>query len=102
MGIKLVWSPQAEDDVINIYVEIGLHQPQAAERYYEQFRQNVGLLADQPRLGQRHPEIAPTARILVQAPHVILYERSQTPIKDLFTRYRLSVLSMAGAICVTF
>lgn len=74
MGVKLIWSPQAEDDVISIYVEIGLHQPQAAERYYKQFRQKVGLLAAQPRLGQRHPEIAPTARMLVQAPYVILYE----------------------------
>lgn len=46
MAVKLVWSPQAEDDVINTYVEIGLHQPQAAERYYEQFRQKVGLLAE--------------------------------------------------------
>lgn len=74
MVVKLVWSPQAEDDVISIYVEIGLHQPLAAERYYEQFKQKVSLLADQPRLGQRHPEIAASARMLVEAPYVILYE----------------------------
>ena len=74
MVVKLVWSPQAENDVINIYVEIGLHQPQAAERYYKRFQQKVSLLVDQPRLGQRHPEIAPGARMLVEAPYVILYE----------------------------
>ncbi|MGM4985781.1 MULTISPECIES: type II toxin-antitoxin system RelE/ParE family toxin [Rhizobium] len=74
MVVKLVWSPQAEDDVISIYVEIGLHQPLAAERYYEQFKQKVSLLADQPQLGQRHPEIAASARMLVEAPYVILYE----------------------------
>ena len=71
MVVKLVWSPQAEDDVISIYVEIGLHQPLAAERYYEQFKQKVSLLADQPQLGQRHPEIAASARMLVEAPYVL-------------------------------
>ena len=31
-------------------------------------------MADQPQLGQRHPEIAASARMLVEAPYVILYE----------------------------
>jgi toxin ParE1/3/4 len=55
-------------------VEIGREQPQAAERFYERFQHKASLLADQPRLGMRHPEISPAARMLVEAPFVILYE----------------------------
>ncbi|WP_313906146.1 hypothetical protein [Rhizobium leguminosarum] len=32
------------------------------------------MLVDHPRLGERHPEIFRTARMLVEALHVILYE----------------------------
>lgn len=32
------------------------------------------MLAEYPRLGERHPEIFRTARMLVEAPYVILYE----------------------------
>ncbi|MGR9424372.1 hypothetical protein [Rhizobium leguminosarum] len=39
-----------------IFVEIGQEQPQAAERYFQQFRYKAGLLFDHPRLGERHPE----------------------------------------------
>lgn len=39
-------------------------------------------------LGQRHPEIAPTARMLVQAPYVILYETipdtDQEPVHTIY------------------
>lgn len=32
------------------------------------------MLIDHPRLGERHAEIFRTARMLVEAPYVILYE----------------------------
>ena len=74
MSVKLVWSPQAQADVRAIYVQLGLEQPQAAERYFESFQRKASLLVDQPRLGARHPEISKAARMLVEAPFVILYE----------------------------
>ncbi len=74
MPVKLIWSPQARADILDIYVQIGRGQPQAAERFYDRFQRKASLLIDQPRLGRRHPEIAPTARMLVEAPFVILYE----------------------------
>ncbi|WP_426238855.1 type II toxin-antitoxin system RelE/ParE family toxin [Pararhizobium sp. DWP1-1-3] len=74
MPADLVWSPLAQADIRRIYVEIGREQPQAAERFYERFQHKAGLLIDQPRLGMRHPEISPAARMLVEAPFVILYE----------------------------
>ena len=34
------------------------------------------MLIEHPRLGERHPEIFPSARMLVEAPYIILYETS--------------------------
>ncbi|MBY2998566.1 type II toxin-antitoxin system RelE/ParE family toxin [Rhizobium leguminosarum] len=74
MAVKLLWTPRARVDVKQVFVAIGKEQPQAAERYFQQFRYKAGLLIDHPRLGERHPEIFRTARMLVEAPYVILYE----------------------------
>jgi len=74
MPVDLVWLPQALKDVRDIYVRIGLEQPQAAERFFDSFERKAKLLAEQPRMGARHPEIGPSARMLVDAPFLILYE----------------------------
>ncbi|MBO3762339.1 type II toxin-antitoxin system RelE/ParE family toxin [Ciceribacter sp. L1K22] len=74
MRTRLLWTPRARADVKSIYINISKEQPAAAERYLERIRQKVGLLADHPRLGERHPEIFRSARMLVEAPYVVLYE----------------------------
>ena len=73
MAARLVWTPKARADVKSIYLHIAADQPRAAERYYQRFRTKVGLLREHPRLGERHPEIFRSARMLVEAPYVILY-----------------------------
>ncbi len=70
----------ARADVKAIYVDIGREQPQAAERYFERFRYKAELLREHPRLGERHTELFRSARMLVEAPYVILYET--TPDTD--------------------
>jgi toxin ParE1/3/4 len=74
MPADLVWSPLAAADIRRIYMEIGREQPSAAERFYERFQHKARLLIEQPRLGMRHPEISPAARMLIEAPFLILYE----------------------------
>lgn len=74
MPADLRWLPQALADVRDIYVQIGLEQPQAAERFFDSFERKAKLLTDQPRLGARRPEIRPSVRMLVLAPFVMLYE----------------------------
>lgn len=74
MAIKLVWTPLARADVKKIYIDIGRDQPRSAELYFERFRHKAELLCNQPRLGQRRPEIFASARMLIEAPYVILYE----------------------------
>ena len=74
MPVKLLWTPKARADVKKIYVDMGKEQPRSAERYFANFRRKAELLMEHPCLGNRHPEIFRTARMLVEAPYVILYE----------------------------
>ena len=74
MATRLVWTPKARADVKAIYLLIGREQPAAAERYFQWFREKAELLKNHPRIGERHPEIFRSARMLVEAPYVILYE----------------------------
>lgn len=74
MPTEILWSPQALEDLMDVYVTIGLDNPEAAERVYSAIENRIGLLAEFPRLGPRRPEIAPTARLLVEGSYVVLYE----------------------------
>jgi toxin ParE1/3/4 len=74
MKPDLVWSPQAREDLLDIYVFIGIDSPDAAESLYTAIEAKADLLIAHPRLGVRRPEIAPSARILIEGPYLILYE----------------------------
>ena len=80
MRAPLLWSPQAREDLFDIYVTIGIDNPSAAERVYTVLEDQINRLAVHPRLGVRRPEIAPSARMLVEGVYVILYETH--PDKD--------------------
>ena len=70
----LLWTPQAREDLLDIYVTIGFEQPAAAERIYTAIESQVEMLVEYPRLGARRPDIAPTARMLVEGVYLVLYE----------------------------
>jgi toxin ParE1/3/4 len=74
MRPDLVWTPKASDDLLDIYVFIGLDDPAAAERLYSAIEAKALLLVSRPQLGVRRPEIAPTARMLIQGVYLALYE----------------------------
>lgn len=74
MPVKLLWTPKARADVKKIYIDIAKEQPRSAERYFSKFRKKAEMLIEHLRLGERHPEVFRTARMLVEAPYVILYE----------------------------
>ena len=71
---NLVWTPQAREDLIEIYAYIGCDNPSAAERIFDKLRARAELLSEFPRLGVRRPEIRPSARMLIEGPYLILYE----------------------------
>jgi toxin ParE1/3/4 len=70
----LLWTDQAREDLLDIYLTIGLDSPSAAERVYGKIENRILALRDHPRLGVRRPEIALSARMLVEGSYLILYE----------------------------
>jgi len=74
MSVSLVWHPDAENDLIEIYFPIALENRSAADRLYHSIKERALLLTEYPRLGQRRPELAPQARVLVCGAYLILYE----------------------------
>lgn len=74
MDARLLWTPRAREDLLDIYVPLGLDSPAAAERIYTALEERVVLLERFPRAGVRRPEIAPAARMLVEGMYLILYE----------------------------
>jgi toxin ParE1/3/4 len=71
---KVFWTPQAREDLLDVYLTIGLDNPTVAERFYAAIEAKTELLASQPRIGPRRPEIRPSARLLIERPYLILYE----------------------------
>jgi toxin ParE1/3/4 len=74
MIAELTWHPQAREDLLDIYVAIGFDNPGAAIRFYARMEARAVMLMHHPRLGPRRPDIRPSVRVLVEGPHLILYE----------------------------
>jgi toxin ParE1/3/4 len=74
MRADLLWNPQAREDLLEIYIAIGIDIPDAAERLYTAMESKVNLLVSHPRLGVRRPELQRSARILMEGPYLVLYE----------------------------
>ncbi len=74
MGVPLRGSKRAREDLLEIYVVIGLGNERAAERIYDRLEHRAAILREQPRLGPRRPDIRPATRVLVESPRPILYE----------------------------
>lgn len=74
MPVDLVWTPQAREDLIEIYTYIGLDNPSAAERIFDALQAKTLLLIEYPRIGVRRPDIRPSTRILIEGQYLVLYE----------------------------
>lgn len=73
MPVELNWSPQARTDLLDLYLTIAQEHPAAAERYLDRIEAKVEMLRDHPRMGVRRADIRASARMLVEAPYLILY-----------------------------
>jgi toxin ParE1/3/4 len=74
MKPALLWTPQSREDLLEIYVTIGADSLDAAERVFSSIEEKAELLETYPRLGVRRPEIAPSARMLIEGVYLVLYE----------------------------
>jgi len=77
---NLFWTPRAQEDLIEIYLFIGVDNRTAADRIFEGLRSRVQSLIHYPRLGVRRPDIRPSTRLLIEGTYLILYETR--PDKD--------------------
>ncbi len=70
----LLWSSRAREDLMEIYLTIGMDNVDAAERVYTAIEERIASLVLNPRMGVRRSEIAPSARMLVYGMYLVLYE----------------------------
>jgi toxin ParE1/3/4 len=71
---KLKWSPKAEEDLLDIYVTIGLENISAADRVYDKLKSKALTLIDAPRMGVERSDISLSARILIEKNYLIFYQ----------------------------
>jgi len=74
MAIELKWTPRAEEDLIETYSYIALDSPAAADRVLARLEASVEILARNPRIFARRPDIRPSTRVLIEGPYLVLYE----------------------------
>ena len=74
MAIELKWTPRAEEDLIEIYSFIALDSLAAADRVLARLEASVEILARNPRIFARRPDIRPSTRVLIEGPYLVLYE----------------------------
>lgn len=72
--VELRWSKRAREDLLQIYVAIGLQNVSAAEAFYDRLESLAATLTEHPRKGPRRRDIRPSVRMLVERPYLILYE----------------------------
>jgi toxin ParE1/3/4 len=73
MPALVVFSPAAEADLDDIWLNIALENPAAADRLIDAVRERAGQLSEFPELGRSRPDIAEAARSLNVGNYLILY-----------------------------
>lgn len=70
---RLVRSPRACADLIELWWHIAADSPMAADRLLDEIAQKLSVLAESPRLGPARPDIAEGLRLFPVRRYVILY-----------------------------
>ena len=72
--------PQAEDDLINIWVRIASDSPFHADRYLDHLDAKMQLLAEFPHLGRLHPELGQGLRGFPVDDYLIFYRQVESGV----------------------
>lgn len=70
---RIVRSPRAREDLIELWTHIAADNPSAADRMLDRIEAKLRLLADTPRLGPARPDIAEGLRLFPIRRYVVLY-----------------------------
>jgi toxin ParE1/3/4 len=81
MPVAVVFSPAAERDIDDIWLNIALENPAAADRLIDSIGQRSEQLAEFPELGRLRPDIAEDARSLNVGSYIILYRIAKRTVE---------------------
>lgn len=70
---RVIFSPQAEQDLLEIAIHIAQDNPEAADRFLERIDQICALIATSPKIGRLREEFAPTLRSFPVDHYVVFY-----------------------------
>jgi toxin ParE1/3/4 len=79
--VRIVRSPAAEDDLIDIWCAIALDSPIAADRFLDTIASRITQLAAFPDLGPMRPDIGENARALSIGHYLVLYRHSDIRVE---------------------
>ena len=80
--LRLVWSPEAEDDLLTIWRWGALHfSAEAADAHLRDINRAAQNLIDFPNSGVKRDQIAPNVRSVVAYPTVIFYRAGNRSIE---------------------
>ncbi len=77
--MKVIWTPEAEDDRVQIFDYIAADSPRAAVKMDELFSKAAGRLADHPKLG-RAGRIPGTREVIPHKCYCLVYEIEQEAV----------------------
>ncbi|KAB8314900.1 type II toxin-antitoxin system RelE/ParE family toxin [Tolypothrix campylonemoides VB511288] len=70
---QIIQSPQAQDDLIEIWLYIAQDNQAAANRLLDTIDQKLKLLSDSPQMGQAREELAPSLRSFPVGKYLLIY-----------------------------
>ena len=74
-------TPRAEAQLYEIWSNIALDSPRAADAWFQRVMRKIHLAADLPHMGAPRPELSATARILVEGRYIVIYEPQADGVK---------------------
>ena len=77
--MKVIWTPEAQQDRADIWDYIAAHNPHAAARIDELFSHAAARLAEHPKLG-RPGKIAGTRELIPHESYRLVYEIGQETV----------------------
>lgn len=75
---RIIRSPVAEEDLLEIWSHIANDKPSAADRFLDKLEQRIELLSRHPRIGEARPDLAARVRAYSVGNYVIFFR----PIRD--------------------
>lgn len=75
--LQIIRTPQAREDVLDIWDYIGVDNPAAADTVVRRLDEVVRLLADHPNIGTRQDRFRKGLRCLSADDYLIFYDQSE-------------------------